>query len=130
MMRYTHVRLILTVMGWLGSGGLSALAQDTPLALRNPLSAETATTTHLGAAPTPQFLRVTIGLEAGGRTIRMPPDPVWVALHSPHVRVGQAPPKPAPAEDVAPPRQEGGETLYQALAQALARGQPSALPSP
>ena len=129
-MRYTHVRLILTVMGWLGSGGLSALAQDTPLALLHPPSAETATATHPGAVPTPQFLRVTIGLEAGGRTLRMPPDPVWVALHSPRVRVGQAPPKPAPAEDVAPPRQGGGDELYQALAQALARAQPTAVPAP
>jgi hypothetical protein len=129
-MRYTHVCLVLTCIGWLSNGGLSALAQDTPLALRNPLSAETATTTHPGAAPTPQFLRVTIGLEAGGRTIRMPPDPVWVAVHSPRVHVGQAPPKPAPAEDVAPPRQDGGETLYQALEQALARPQPTAVPSP
>src|SRR5215510_4131297 len=103
-MRYRHVRLVLTFLGWLSSGGLSALAQDTPLALRTPLSAETATTTHLGAAPTPQFLRVTIGLEVGGRTIQMRADPTWVALHSPHVRVGEAPTKRAPADDVAPPQ--------------------------
>ena len=82
---------VLTFIGWLSSGGSSALAQDTPLALLHPPSAETVTATHPGAAPTPQFLRVTIGLEAGGRTIRMPADPVWVAVHSPHVRVGEAP---------------------------------------
>jgi hypothetical protein len=129
-MRYTHVRLMLTVMGWLSSGGLSALAQDTPLALRTPPSAETATATHPGAVPTPQFLRVTIGLEAGGRTIRMPPDPAWVALHSPHVRVGEGPPKRAPADEVAPPLPGGVDELRQALAQALARAQPAAVPSP
>jgi hypothetical protein len=129
-MRYTHVCLVLTCIGWLSSGGRSALAQDTPRALLYPPSAETATATHPGAAPTPQFLRVTIGLEAGGRTIRMPSDPAWVALHSPHVRVGEAPRKRAPADDVAPPLQDRGDTLYQALEQALARPQPTAVPSP
>src|SRR5262245_3133949 len=129
-MRYRHVRLALTFLGWLNSGGLSALAQDTPLALRNPLSAETATTMHLGAAPTPQFLRGTIGLEAGGRPIQMLSDPARVALHSPHLPVGEAPTKRAPADDVAPPLQSGGNELYQALEQALARAQPSAVPAP
>ena len=129
-MRSTHVRVALTFIGWLSSGGLSALAQDTPLALRTPLSAETATATHPGAAPTPQWLRVTIGLEAGGPTLRMPADPAWVAVHPPHVRVGPAPSKPAPADDVAPPLQGGGNALYQALEQALAHAQPAAVPSP
>jgi hypothetical protein len=129
-MRYTHVRLVLTFIGWLSSGGISALAQDTPLSLLNPPSEHTATATHPGAAPTPQFLRVTIGLEAGGPTLRMPSDPAWVALHRLHVRVGQAPTQRAPAGDVAPPLPGGGNDLYQALEQALARAQPSAGPSP
>jgi hypothetical protein len=129
-MRSTHVCLVLTCIGWLSSGGSSALAQDTPLALLHPPSAETATATHPGAAPTPQFLRVTIGLEAGGRTIRMPPDPVWVAVHSPHVRVGAAPPKRAPADNVDSPPEGGVNELHQALEQALARAQPAAVPSP
>jgi hypothetical protein len=129
-MRSTHVGLVLIFIGWLSSGGRSALAQDTPLSLLNPPSEHTATATHPGAAPTPQFLRVTIGLEAGGPTLRMPSDPAWVALHRPQVRVGQAPTKRAPAVDVAPPLPGGGDDLYQALAQALARAQPSAGPSP
>jgi hypothetical protein len=130
-MRSTHVCLVLTFIGWLSSGGSSALAQDTPLALFHPPSAETATATHPGAAPTPQFLRVTIGLEAGGRTMRMPADPTWVALHRPYVRVGQAPPKRAPADDVASPPEGGVNELHQALEQALAaRAQPAAVPSP
>jgi len=74
-MRSMHVCLVLTFIGWLSSGGRSALAQDTPLALLHPPSEATATATYSGAAPTPQFLRVTIGLEAGGPTICMPPDP-------------------------------------------------------
>jgi hypothetical protein len=120
--------VVLTFIGWLSSGGLSALAQDTTLALRTPLSAETATATHPGAVPTPQFLRVQIGLEAGGPTLRMHADPAWVALHRPHVRVGQALTQRAPAVDVAPPLHGGGDDLYQALSQALSRAQPSAVP--
>jgi hypothetical protein len=92
-MRYTHVPLVLTLIGWLSSGGMSALAQDTPLALRPPLSADAATVTPPGEAPTPQFLRLQIGLEAGGRTFRMHYDPAWVSVHRPRVRVGQAPTK-------------------------------------
>jgi hypothetical protein len=129
-MRYTQVRLVLTFLGWLSSGGLSALAQDPTLSLRNPPFADTVTATHPGAAPTPQLLGVKIGLEAGGRTIQMRYDPAWVALHSPQVRVGQAPTKRAPAVDVAPPLQGGVEELHQVLEQALARAQPSAVPSP
>jgi hypothetical protein len=125
-MRYTHVGVVLTFIGWLSSGGRSALAQDTPLALLNPPSEPTATATHPGAAPTPQFLRVTIGLEAGGPTLQMPSDPAWVALHRPHVRVGQAPTQHTPAVDVTPPLPGGGNDLYQALA----RAQPSAGASP
>jgi hypothetical protein len=129
-MRSTHVGVVLTFLGWLSSGGRSALAQDTPLALLHPPSEPTATATHPGAAPTPQFLRVTIGLEAGGPTLQMPADPAWVALHRPHVRVRQAPTQRAPAVDVAPPLPGGGDDVYQALAQALACAQPSAGPSP
>jgi hypothetical protein len=129
-MRYTHMCLVLTCIGWLSSGGSSALAQNTPLALLHPPSAETATATHPGAAPTPQFLRVTIGLEAGGRTIRMPADPVWVAVHSPHVRVRLAPIQRAPAADGAPSPRGGGDALRQTLEQALAGAQPAAALSP
>src|SRR5215831_1308333 len=79
-MRYTHVCLVLTLIGCLSSGGIRALAQDTTLALLHPLSEDTATTTPPSEAPTPRFLRVTIGLAAGGPTIQMRSDPVWVAL--------------------------------------------------
>jgi hypothetical protein len=129
-MRYTHVRLMLTFLGWLRSGGISALAQDPTLSPLTPPSADPATATPPGEAPTLQFLRVQIGLEAGGRTLRMRYDPAWVAVHSPHVRVEQAPTKRAPAADVAPPPQGGGDAFCPALEQALARVQPSAVPSP
>jgi hypothetical protein len=129
-MRYRHVRVVLMCIGWLSSGAINALAFDTPLALLNSPSAATATVTHPGEAPTPQFLRVTIGLEAGSRTIRMHTDPAWVALHRPYVRIGPAPIKHAPAADVAPLPQGGGDALRQMLEQALARAQPAAVPSP
>ena len=129
-MRYTHVRLVLTFIGWLSSGGISALAQDTTLSLLNPPSEDTANATHPGEAPTPQFLRVKIGLEAGGPTIQMRYDPTWVDLNRLQVRVGQTPTKQTPAVDVAPPPEGGVNELQQALEQALARAQPSAVPSP
>src|SRR5262245_49049009 len=65
-------------------------------------SEKTATATHPSEAPTPQLLRVKIGLEAGGPTIRMHYDPTWVDLHRVQVRVGQASTKRTPAVDVAP----------------------------
>src|SRR5689334_5811643 len=127
-MRSTHIGVVLTFLGWLSSGGRSAPAQDTPLALLHPPSEHTATATPPGVAPTPQFLRVTIGLEVGGPTLRIPADPAWLALHRPHVRARQAPTQRAPAVDVAPPLPGGGDALYQA--QALARAQPSTGASP
>ena len=129
-MRYTHIRVVLTFLGWLSSGGLSALAQDTTLALRNPPSEATATATSPGATPTPQLLRVQIGLEAGRPTIRMRADPTWVDVHRLQVRVGQAPTPRPPAADVAPSPEGGGNALYQALEQALAHAQPAAGRSP
>ena len=125
-MRYRSVRLVLAFIGWMSSGGISALAQDTPRSLFHPPSENTAPATHPGEAPTPQFLRVKISLEAGGRTIQLHYDPTWVALHRPQVRVGQAPTRRAPADDIAPPLQGGVDELYQVLEQALARAQPSA----
>ena len=129
-MRCTHGRLVLTFLGWLSSGGLSALAQDTILPLFNAPSEMTATATHPSEAPTPQLLRVKIGLEAGGPTIRMHYNPTWVDLHRVQVRVGQAPTKRTPAVDVAPLPEGGENDLYQTLEQALARPQPSATPTP
>ena len=129
-MRYIHVCLVLTLIGWLSSGASSALAQDTTLSLLHTLSEDTATTTPPGEAPTPRFLRVTIGLEAGGPTIRMRSDPAWVALHRPQVRVEQAPTQRAPADDVAPPLRGGVDELRRTLEQALVRAQPSGVPSP
>jgi hypothetical protein len=130
-MRYTHVGLVLTVVGWLSSGGMSALAQDTTPALLDPPSGATATATNPGEPPTPQFLRVTIGLEAGGLTLRMRYDPAWVASDRLHVHVGQAPTQRAPAVDVAPSPQGGADALQQVLKQTLERrAQPSAVLSP
>jgi hypothetical protein len=128
-MRYAHMRVVLTFLGWLSSGGLSALAQDTTLALRNPPSEATATATPPGAAPTPQWLRVQIGLAAGRPTIRMRADPTWVEVHRLQVRVGPAPTPRPPAADVAPPPESGGN-VDQALEQALAHAQPAAGRSP
>lgn len=129
-MRCTHGRLVLAFLGWLSSGGLSVLAQDTIPPLFNAPSEQTATATHPSEAPTPQLLRVQIGLEAGGPTIRMHYDPTWVDLHRVQVRVRQAPTKRTPAVDVAPLPEGGVNELQQALEQALSRAQPSAVPSP
>jgi len=129
-MRSTHVCMVLTFIGWLSSGGLSALAQDTTLSLRSAPSEAPATATPPGAAPTPQLLRVQIGLEAGRPTLRMRADPTWVDVHRLQVRVGQAPTPRPPAADVAPPPEDGGNALYQALEQALAPAQPAAGRSP
>lgn len=132
-MRYPYVLVVLTLIGWLRSGGLSALAQDTTLARLTPPAAATAAVTHPSEAPTPQFLRVTIDLEAGGLTLRLHYDPAWVALHQPHVRVGPAPTPRAPAEDVTPPLEGRGDAFHQAieaLEQALTRSQPAVVPSP
>jgi hypothetical protein len=129
-MRYMHVGLVLTFIGWLSSGGISALAQDTTRVLLPPPFEDTAIATRPGAAPTPQLLRVTFGLEAGGRTLRLHYDPAWVAVHSPHVRIGQIATKPAPAEDVDPPPQGDSDAVHPTLEQALARVQPAAVPAP
>jgi hypothetical protein len=130
-MRYTHVCLVLTVIGWLGSGGVNALAQDMTPTLLDPPSEDSATATNPGEPPTPQFLRVQVGLEAGGLTIRMRYDPAWVASHRLQVHVGQAPTQRAPEVDVAPSLQGGVDELQQVLKQALRhRAQPSTVQSP
>ena len=130
-MRYTHVGLVLTFMGWLSSGGISALAQDMTPALFAPPSEDSATATDPGEPPTPQFLGMQIGLEAGGLTIRMRYDPAWVTSNRLQVHVGQASTQRAPAVDVAPSLQGGVDELQRVLKQALARrAQPSAVPSP
>jgi hypothetical protein len=129
-MRYMHVRLVLTFIGWLSSGGISALAQDTTRVLLPPPFEDTAIATRPGEAPTPQFLRVMIGLEAGSRTLRLSYDPAWVAVHSPHVRVRLAPIQRAPAADGALSPRGGGDALRQTLEQALAGAQPAAALSP
>jgi hypothetical protein len=130
-MRYTHVGLVFTFMGWLSSGGISALAQDTAPVLLGPLSEDSATATDPGEPPTPQFLGVQVGFEAGGLTIRMRYDPAWAASHRLQVHVGQAPTQRTPAVDVAPSLQGGVDELQQVLKQALSRrAQPSAVQSP
>ena len=129
-MRYMHVGLVLTFIGWLSSGGISALAQDTTRVLLPPPFEDTAIATRPGATPTPQLLRVTFGLEAGGRTIRLHYDPAWVAVHRPQVRIGQIATKRAPAKDVDPPPQGDSDAVHPTLEQALARVQPAAVPSP
>jgi hypothetical protein len=130
-LRYTHVGLVFTFMGWLNSGGISALAQDMTPALFDPPFEDSATATDPGEPPTPQFLGVQVGLEAGGLTIRMRYDPTWAASHRLQVHVGQAPTQRAPAVDVAPSLQGGADELQQVLKQALMRrAQPSAVPSP
>jgi hypothetical protein len=132
-MRYPYVLVVLTLLGGLWRGGLSALAQAPTLARLTPPAAAPAAVTPPGEAPTPQFLRVTIDLEAGGLTLRLHYDPAWVALHQPHVRVGPAPTPRAPAEDVPPPLQGRGDAFQQALEaleQASPRAQPTVVPSP
>ena len=129
-MRYTHVYLVLTFVGWLSSGGISAMAQDPSLSLVKPLSEDTAIVMPSGEPQTPQFLRVTIGLGAGGGSIQLHYDPAWVNLHRPQVHVEEVPPKQVPADDVAPSPEDGADELRQTLERALARAQPSAESSP
>jgi hypothetical protein len=102
----------------------------TPVLLDPPFE-DSATAADPGEPPTPQFLRVTVGLEAGGVTIRMRYDPAWVSSNRLQVHVGQAPTQRAPAVDVAPSLRGGVDELQQVLKQALARrAQPSAVLSP
>lgn len=128
-MQHTHTLLLLTLMGWLTSAGASVLAQDTTPPRRLPVPEATAL--NPSVRPTPRFLQVEVDIGAGGLgPIRLHYDPVWVALHRPQVRVGQAPTEPPPEADIAPLLEGRADQLHHALGQALDRVQPPAAPLP
>ena len=128
-MKYTHALLLLALVGWLGSGGSSVLAQETPLSSRTPLSQDMAL--NPGVPPTPQFLQVEVDIGAGGLgPIRLHYYLPWVAMRRPQLRVGPARTEEPPEAETAPPLEGGADQLHHALEQALDRAQPPGAPSP
>ena len=128
-MKYTHVLLLLALVGWPDSGGSSILAQETTLPSHTLASEDTAL--NPGVPPTPQFLQVEVGIGADGLgPIRLHYYPPWVAMRRPQLRVGQARTEPPPEVETAPPLGGGADQLHHALEQALDRAQPRGAPSP
>jgi hypothetical protein len=127
-MKHRHVLLLLALIGWLGSGRTSLLAQEPPRSPLTPPSAET--TLNPGEPPTPQFLQVELDVGADGLGFRLRLHPSWLALYRPSVRVGQARTGPPIETDTVPPLEGGADQLHQALEQALNRVQPPTTPSP
>ena len=127
-MRYRRVLVLLALVGWLGSGMTSVLAQETtPPPLTLPFEA---TTTNPGEPPTPQFLRVAVEMGAGGLAFRVRYDPAWLASFRPQVRVGRVRTEPPPEVENVPTLEGGADQLQRALEQALDRAQPPTAPSP
>lgn len=126
-MRYTHVLLLLALVGWLGSGASNVRAQETPTP---PLTPPFEATANPGDLPTPQFTRVAVEIGAGGFAFRVLYDPAWVALFRPQVRIGRVRTEPQPETDTAPRLEGGADELQRALGQALDRAQPPAAPLP
>jgi hypothetical protein len=127
-MKHRHLLLLLALMGWLGSGRTSLLAQEPPRSPLAPPSEET--TLNPGDPPTPQFLQVELDVGADGLGLRLRLHPSWLALYRPSVRVGQARTGPPIETDTVPPLEGGADQLHQALEQALNRAQPPTTPSP
>ena len=127
-MKHWHVLLLLALIGWLGSGRTSLLAQEPPRSPLTPPSEET--TLNPGEPPTPQFLQVELDVGADGLGLRLRLHPSWLALYRPSVRVGQARTGPPIETDTVPPLEGGADQLHQALEQALNRAQPPPTPSP
>ena len=127
-MKHMHILLLLALMGWLGSGRTSLLAQETTRSPLTPPSEET--TMNPGVPPTPQFVQVEVDMGAGGLGIRVRSHPAWMALYRPHVRVGQGRTEPPPEAETTPLMEGGADQLHQALEQALKRSQPPTAPSP
>jgi hypothetical protein len=126
-MRYTHVLLLLALVGWLGSGASRVRAQETPTP---PVTPPFEATANPGTPPTPQFTRVAVVLGADGLTFRVLYDPAWIALFRPQIRVGRVRTEPQPETETAPRLEGGANELQRAIEQALDRAQPSAAPSP
>jgi hypothetical protein len=126
--QYTHVLLLLALVGWLDSGRSSILAQDITRPSHTLTSEDT--TLNPGVPPTPQFLQAEVDIGAGGLgPIRLHYYPPWVALHRPQIRVGEARTAPPPEAETAPPLGGGADQLHHALEQALDRAQPREAPS-
>lgn len=126
-MKHRYLLLLLALMGWLGSGRTSLLAQETPRSPLTPPSEET--TMNPGVPPTPQFVQVEVDIGAGGPSIRVRSHPAWVALYRPHVRVSQERTEPPSEAETAPLLEGGAEQLHQTLEQALKRTQLPVAPS-
>lgn len=125
-MQYPHALLLLALMGWLVSGGSRVVAQDTALSTRTAVSEATAL--NPGEPPTPQFVRVEVGIGADGLgPIRLHYYPPWVAR--PQVRVSQVRTEPLPEVETVPLLEGGADQLQHALEQALNRAQSTAAPS-
>jgi len=127
-MKYTHILLLIALVGWLASAQINVLAQDTTLP-RRTLPAEEPPL-NPGEPPTPRFLEAEMGIGAGGLgPLRLHYYAPWVATQKPQLRVGQAPTE-QPSEAETAPRPEGGaDQLQQALEQALIRAQHPGAPS-
>jgi len=127
-MKHMHVLLLFALIGWLGSGSTSLLAQEPPRSPLTPPSEET--TLNPGEPPTPQLLQVEVDMGAGGLGLRLRLHPSWLALYRSSVRVGQVRTGPPVETETAPPLEGGADQLHQALEQALERVQPPSTPSP
>ena len=126
-MQHTHVLLLLALVGWLGSSAGSVWAQETP---EPPLAPPFEDTAPPGDLPTPQLVRVAVGIGVEGLVFWVLYDPAWLATLRPQVRVGQVRAEPQTEEDTAPRLEGDANELQRALEQALDRAQPAAAPAP
>ena len=128
-MQYTHILLLLALVGWLASGGSSIMAQEKTSPPYVPSSEDT--TLNPGIPPTPQFLQVEVGIGTDGLgPVRLHYYSPWVDLYRPQIRVGQGRPQPPPEAETAPPLEGKADQLHDTLGKALDRAQPPGAPSP